>query len=308
MKKVLILSVMLVLVFSLPTLAAYQVNWAENFDWINGDSPDGVNLTGQHGWTTATTASGKVMRPPVEQLVPRPLSETHYYKQSKAGLSVAGANNAKDMRPGALAFKRGRMDAWLYDYNLGIANQTDTRIGVHSTVGNTSIGYMATVNVTDVGAGNVNFWRAQWSWTALNLDGTNANSTGTGWAFSNPNAVPRVTGWNYVRIEFGYTYPAGTNTPTDLWVKWFINKNPISEISLAGYDLMLTVNDTAGSRWTNMGSGIAGMFLGSTYACGVNSAPIDNVIFKGNVVPEPTSLLALGTGLVGLMGLIRRKR
>jgi len=104
-------------------------------------------------------------------------------------------------------------------------------------------------------------------------------------------------------VDTVLTWAAGEYTQNyDIW------------FGVAGGDLnMLNTNvtDTFASLWDLAGP----LSAGTTYQWRVDSRNLDNLtagqvysFTTASAVPEPGSLLALGTGLVGLFGLIRRKR
>jgi len=270
MKKVLILSVMLVVVLSLPAAAVYQVNWTDNFDSYSAGA-----LNGQAGWVS----SGINVVYDIARSTPKSV------QQPAAGVTTA----TKNMQFGGVpAFQVGYMKAWIYDPASG--GGIDTRVGPHSSAG-VGVSNCFTANATD--SRSTAFWYAQWSWSPVPIDGTNA-PIGAGYYFTAVAPAARVSGWNYVIVSWAFDYVAGTGQ-----VQWRINQ--------ATPNLQLNLDSTSG-RWA-ASHDVAGIFLGSAYAAtGTNivQGHIDDLEFHG--IPEPTSLLALGTGLIGLAGLIRRKR
>jgi len=119
-----------------------------------------------------------------------------------------------------------------------------------------------------------------------------AAPAGVGYFFTAGAPAPRVTGWNDVIIFWSFNNVAQTGH-----IEWRINGPTIN--------LMLDFDSNTG-RWA-ASNNMAGMIIGSTYS-NITPCTYDDVEFHGDPIPEPTSLLVLGTGLVGLAGLIRRKR
>jgi len=290
MKKVLFMVAIaaIVVCLSAPAFAQdYLVNWSENFDGYNCAQNNG-DLWGQGGWVSPTTTG---------YVSPKLRHGEQYTSAEHAERQPVGTKSAawKDLRSGnagGLSYKEGYVMAWVWDpYTTALT--TATRFGAQSAASTSgAAGNQFLLALED--AQTRSYWCAGWM-TFLKLDGVMTGVVGVGytWTAVKTNPAPRSAGWSFAFLYWSYNYPAGT-CHVDFYVNQTDNPNA-----------MLDFNTTA-ARWANTPS-IAGVFLGDT-ANSTAPAYIDDLMFGGNPIPEPSSLMALGTGMLGLLGLIRRRR
>jgi hypothetical protein len=203
---------------------------------------------------------------------------SHYSPSQNQNLYSGSENSRIQVEPaGTPDGKDWLTYAWFKFNTTGVKNSFDTAFGVGNWV------------VTGVKV-NAYSWPVSWNIPGAISAGYNSNST---WTESTITWNNQPT--NSVMLDT--TTCLGDNS----WSTWNLNYDPLFNDILAGRNVSVMMQNAPGSMAQIC-------FDSKSYAGGAYGAYLSITADAAPVVPEPGSLLAMGSGLVGLLGFVSRKR
>lgn len=314
MKKLLVVAaiVAFVVAFAVPACAVNEwVYWGDDFD----HGVVGSNIAGNRGWVQC---GGTVSASPQYSMAPT----YDGISWNNAALQPWGRRSAMKRDLTHLAegwslndhtYYSGYITAWIYDpyptnsTGVLLTSQVDTRVGMISNTGSTQgdSGAMTYVMATGITDTRGPYWTAYASSGSVVMNGTGTGTglnTSAGYTLTTAGYAPAprrpYAGWNELSISW-YGDPVANTMSAYFYINidW---QNPQPNAHLEC--------NATGPRYRAIES-FSGLFVGSPSTFGTN-AWVDDIEFAGVAtnIPEPSSILALGAGVLGLMGLIRRRK
>ncbi|MCX6375911.1 MAG: PEP-CTERM sorting domain-containing protein, partial [Armatimonadetes bacterium] len=212
-------------------------------------------------------------------------------------------------------YYQGVMRFWIYDTG-GTGNNTDTRCGVFSNYAAAGdVGSMTYVQAVGITSSRIptGFFYVYASSGFVAMDGLSTNTVAN-YVLTSAGLKPAprvVNAWSNVIIGWNID-PVAKLLHSDYYV------NPDFSSPDIQLNAMLDCDGNGSGTRFNAIKDVAGVFIGGNTAW-PNPGYVDDISFSGDtmdpeavqtlgLIPEPTGLMALGTGMIGLLGLIRRRK